>query len=71
MRIIRLLVVLSLMSSFLGLADLAPGQQSGNGNDRKVLKRIDPHYPELAKRIGLEGTVKVFAVVAIDGSVTV
>jgi TonB family protein len=30
---------------------------------------VDPSYPEMARRMNLSGTVKVFAVVAPDGSV--
>jgi outer membrane biosynthesis protein TonB len=48
---------------------LAQGQQSSSGLPRKVIHMTDPIYPELAKRINLDGTVKVLAVVAPDGSV--
>lgn len=38
--------------------------------DRKVERRVAPQYPELAKRMHIEGTVRVRATVAPDGSVT-
>ena len=38
--------------------------------DRKVEHRVAPMYPELAKRMHIEGTVRVQVTVAPDGSVT-
>jgi TonB family protein len=38
--------------------------------DRKVERRVQPVYPELAKRMHIGGTVRVEAAVAADGSVT-
>jgi TonB family protein len=38
--------------------------------DRKVQRRIQPVYPELAKRMRIGGTVRVEVTVAADGSVT-
>lgn len=38
--------------------------------DRKVDRRVAPMYPELAKRMHIEGTVRVQVTVAADGSVT-
>lgn len=38
--------------------------------DRKVERRVAPMYPELAKRMHIEGTVRVQVTVAPDGSVT-
>ena len=36
---------------------------------RKPVSKPAPHYPELAKRLNLTGTVKVEAVVGPDGTV--
>ena len=36
---------------------------------RKIVRKVDPHYPEPALRINLGGTVKVVALVSPDGSV--
>lgn len=47
----------------------AQTQESASDNSRKLLKKVDPAYPEMAKRVNLTGTVKVYAVVATDGSV--
>ena len=43
-------------------------QQSGDAN-RKLIRKVDPNYPEMARRMNIAGTVKVYAVVAPDGSV--
>lgn len=64
----RTVVVLLFLTSFcLGLTGTAQGQQSSEG--RRIVRRVDPLYPEMARRMNLSGTVKVFAVVAPDGSV--
>lgn len=36
---------------------------------RKVKKRVQPEYPELAKRLNIRGTVRVQVLVAPDGKV--
>jgi len=36
---------------------------------RKVVSRVVPVYPDLAKKIGIKGTVRLIAVVAPNGSV--
>lgn len=38
--------------------------------DRKVQRRVQPIYPELAKRMRVSGMVRIEATVAPDGSVT-
>jgi len=38
-------------------------------NSRKILRQAMPVYPEIARRMNLTGTVKVFAVITPDGSV--
>ena len=52
------------------IVGLAEGQQSSNESGRKVIRRVEPRYPEMAKKMNISGTVKVFAVVAADGTVT-
>jgi outer membrane biosynthesis protein TonB len=63
------LIVFLLISCCLGLAISAQGQQSSNESGRKVIRKVNPTYPPVAKRMNLAGTVKVVAVVAPDGSV--
>lgn len=40
------------------------------GENRKVEKRVQPVYPELAKRMHVGGVVRISATVAPDGTVT-
>lgn len=49
---------------YLALSSVAFAQEG-----RKAISKPTPHYPELAKRLNLSGTVKVEAVVAADGAV--
>ena len=49
----------------LGLSGLA---QEG-GFDRKVKNKVPPTYPEIARKLGLSGTVKLEVVVASNGNV--
>ena len=37
--------------------------------DRKVVNRVKPAYPELARRMNITGTVKIEVVIAANGSV--
>jgi TonB family protein len=36
---------------------------------RRIVRKVSPFYPEIAKRMNLAGTVKVLATVAPDGTV--
>ena len=69
MRIRGFLVLSLVFSCCLGLAVSAQRQQSSNENGRKLIRKLDPTYPEMARRMNIAGTVKVYAVVAPDGSV--
>lgn len=60
MCILRTSVVVLILVSFCFAAD-AP---------RKVTRRVEPQYPELAKRMNASGTVRLQVIVAKDGSVT-
>jgi TonB family protein len=51
---------------------LAPGALTEEGYDqhsRAVVRRVQPVYPEIARRLSLEGLVMVRAEVAADGHV--
>lgn len=65
----RYFLVLTLLSSFCFRSAELAYCQSDSDSSRKVLRKVDPRYPELARRMNLNGTVKVIAVVAQDGSV--
>jgi TonB family protein len=43
--------------------------QEASEGSRKVLNRIDPQYPSIARPINIQGSVKVEAVVAANGTV--
>lgn len=55
----------------LASAGIVTAQQShaAAGPERKVATRVAPEYPELAKRMHLQGVVKVEAVVRPNGTV--
>jgi len=61
-----LLFFLTVISLALALAPAGLGQE---GFDRKVKSKVSPSYPEIARKIGLTGTVKVQVVVGPNGSV--
>jgi TonB family protein len=63
----RRLLVFALMTTVVGLA-VAPNRAWAE-EDRKVRSRIDPVYPDLARRMNVTGTVKVMVVIASNGSV--
>lgn len=74
MRMRYVLIVVPVFFTFLGPAGMVQGQQTSVGttpveNTRRVVKQTPPVYPEMARRIGLGGTVKVIAVIAADGDV--
>ncbi len=66
MRFGRLLFLLVVLGCSLGSA-VAQVQQVESG--RLVVKKTVPRYPEIARRMNIAGTVKVFAVVTPDGKV--
>ena len=61
-----LIAVLCLAASVFAPAQNSP---AAAGSDRKVMTRVAPDYPELAKRMRLQGVVKVEAVVRPNGTV--
>ena len=64
------LILALIFSCCFGPAGLAQSQQTSNDNGRKLLRKVEPRYPDIAKKMNLGGTVKVIAVVAPDGKVT-
>jgi TonB family protein len=45
------------------------GQQDQTESNRRVMSRVTPHYPEIARNMHLEGIVKAEAVVDSSGKV--
>ena len=67
MKVIRTLSVGILALSLVGAAF---GQNASSTSDnRKVTKRVAASYPELAKRMGVSGAVKLELTVASSGKV--
>lgn len=48
---------------------VAAAQEPAAGQERQILHRVAPVYPDLARRVGITGSVKLIAVVAPNGSV--
>jgi len=66
MRHIGLILLLSALT---GSVALAQNQQPSAEGLRRIVRKAQPTYPEIAKRMNLSGTVRVIAVVATDGEV--
>ena len=66
----RYVLILVLLPSYgFGPAGIAQTQQPANSSGRKLIQKVEPRYPDVARRMNLSGTVKVVAVVAADGKV--
>jgi TonB family protein len=48
---------------------LVPAAVVPQENEPKVLKKVLPAYPEILKKMGVSGTVRVKVTIAADGSV--
>ena len=68
MRMRHVLVFTLCCGTFFGSAAKAQSPQS-SAELRRIVRKVAPFYPEIAKRMNLAGTVKVLAVVAPDGTV--
>lgn len=63
----RRLLVFALMTTVIGVA-VVPNR-AWSEEDRKVKSKIEPVYPDLARRMNVTGTVKVMVVISTNGSV--
>lgn len=67
---LRFVLALFLVFTYgFGPAAIAQTEQTSTENGRKVLRKLPPEYPPLARKMNLGGTVRVVAVVAPDGDV--
>ena len=64
----RLLLLLPLFITLFGSLAVVPGFAQ-EAISRKVKSRVEPTYPEIARKKGLTGNVKLLVVVAANGSV--
>jgi len=69
MRLKNALVPLLLCGSLLAGSSYSRAQEEKPEAERKVVSRVMPEYPALARTMHLSGVVKVEAVVASNGSV--
>src|SRR5277367_5171638 len=72
---IRVNIINIKIAAFVAIAIISFGQLQAQsapapaGSGRKVTARVAPAYPELAKKMHIQGTVKVEAVVRPNGTV--
>jgi TonB family protein len=67
---IRVGVLIS-CSLLIGLSSPASAQQEPSESGRKVVNKVEPAYPDFARRMSLKGIVRLEAVVAATGKVKV
>ena len=60
---------LQVILSVLVLVPATFGQQEQTEGGRKIVSRVTPHYPEMARTLNLSGSVKAEAVVQPNGVV--
>jgi TonB family protein len=66
----RNLVVILFFGLALLFASAGKAQdQVSSDNTRRIVRKVVPNYPELAKKMNLGGTVRILATVAPDGTV--
>jgi len=63
-------ISLGLLLNSLTIGPLVSAQEVQPENSRVIISRALPTYPELARRMNLEGTVKIRVTVAPNGTVT-
>jgi TonB family protein len=68
MRLSSLFLVVLLGLVMVSRAESA-GAQSASESNRKIVNRVVPTYPAMARNMNLRGTVKLEAVVLANGSV--
>jgi len=67
-RILNSALIVATLSGAFGIL-LAPGARAQETGEPKVKFKIEPQYPEIARKLGLRGVVKIEIVVAPNGSV--
>jgi TonB family protein len=56
-------------ATWLSITLLAMAVVVGAQEDRKLIHKVDPEYPAIARKLNLQGTVRVEVCIASDGSV--
>ena len=65
-RVVAVIAVVMVALTIVGTAQVGPVDSSAQ---RKVITRVAPVYPELARKLHMQGVVKVEAVVRTNGTV--
>lgn len=68
MKVSRILIIATIAVSLSAVAFTQ--NVASNSDHRKVTRRVPPVYPDLAKRMGVSGAVKLELTVAPNGKVT-
>ncbi len=68
MRMRPVTTLLVLCVGFIALG-IAQSQQQAAPEMRKIVRKVNPIYPDIAKRMNLSGVVKLTVTVAPDGNV--
>jgi TonB family protein len=68
-RTVRLILVACTMASALLWCSWCVAQQEQGETNRKIVNKIAPAYPELARKMNITGSVKIEVVIAPNGSV--
>lgn len=66
---LRIRIWIVAIGLFAGMGMLPATAQTRGTPDRKIINKVAPVYPELAKRMNISGTVKVEVVIRSNGSV--
>jgi len=64
-----LFCLMVLPATFLTVAGFALPAHAQIAEDRKVITRVEPEYPDTLKRLYIGGIVRVEAVIALNGTV--
>lgn len=64
----NVLLILTVIAVVFGTVNVRP-VRAQDTIDRKVRSKVAPQYPEIARKLGLTGTVKLQIVISANGSV--
>ena len=67
-KILKAALIVATLSGAFGILS-APEARAQETVERKVKFKVEPQYPEIARKLGLRGVVKIEIVVAPNGSV--
>jgi TonB family protein len=66
--ICQVILSVALIATLFGSFQVRPGYAQ-EGVDRKVKSKVAPEYPDIARRMGLTGVVRLEVIVAANGTV--